>query len=179
MSSLNKGLGKVEVTLKWDPSPMGEPPHDLDIVAATYTADAPYGEPAYLVHFDSRAPDGTITLNRDSKTGQGFGSDEVMTLELERLAERYVRVVVGVAIQQGEGHKTFAHVPNTGVRIREGYEELFDYDFSGVAGATAATVAEFVRGETGEWHHRAALRGYEGAPEDFASHMGIPQQRSS
>ncbi|MBO8192239.1 TerD family protein [Streptomyces oryzae] len=179
MSSLNKGLGKVEVTLKWDPSPMGEPPHDLDIVAATYTEEAPYGEPAYLVHFDSRSPDGTIILNRDSKTGQGFGSDEVMTLELERLAERFVRVVVGVAIQQGEGHKTFAQVPNTAVRVCEGYEELSANDFSGVAGATAATVAEFARGETGEWHHRVVLRGYDGAPEDFATHMGIPEQRSS
>ncbi|MBO8197165.1 TerD family protein [Streptomyces smyrnaeus] len=177
-SSLNKGLGKVEVTLKWDPSAMGEPPHDLDIVAATYTADAPHGEPAYLVHFDSRSPDGTITLNRDSKTGQGFGSDEVMTLELERLAEKYTRVVVGVAIQQGEGHKTFDQVPNTAVRICEGYEELSANDFSGVPRATAATVAEFVRGETGEWHHKVLLRGYEGAPEEFASRMGIPQQRT-
>ncbi|MGP3973701.1 TerD family protein [Streptomyces sp. 8N114] len=177
MSSLNKGIGKVEVTLKWDPSAMGEPPHDLDIVAATYTADAPYGEPAYLVHFDSRSPDGTITLNRDSKTGQGFGSDEVMILELERLADNYARVVVGVAIQQGEGRKTFDQVPNTAVQIREGYEELSTTDFSGVARSTAATVAEFVRGDSGEWHHTVVLRGYDGAPEDFASHMGIPEQR--
>lgn len=172
MSSLNKGLGKVEVTLKWDPSPMGAPPHDLDIIAATYTADAPYGEPDYLVHFDSRSPDGTITLNRDSQTGQGFGSDEVMTLELERLASRYARVVVGVAIQQGEGRTTFGQVQNTAVRIREGYEELSDHDFAGVGEATAATVAEFVRGESGEWVHHVVLRGYDGAPEQFADAMG-------
>ncbi|WP_055497779.1 TerD family protein [Streptomyces albus] len=178
MSGLSKGLGKVEVTLKWDPSPMGEPDHDLDLVAATYTAEAPDGEPAYLVHFDSRSPDGTITLNQDSKTGQGFGSDEVMTLELERLADTYVRVVVGVAVQQGEGRKTFAQVPNTAVRIREGYEELSATDLTGVAGSTAATVAEFVRGETGEWHHKVVLRGFDGAPEEFPSRMGAAQQGS-
>ncbi|WP_167538231.1 TerD family protein, partial [Streptomyces caniferus] len=85
MSTFNKGIEKVEVTLKWDPSPLGTPDNDLDIVAATYTADAPHGDPAYLVHFDSRSPDGTITLNRDSRTGQGFGFDEIMTLELDRL----------------------------------------------------------------------------------------------
>ncbi|MDJ1131007.1 TerD family protein [Streptomyces iconiensis] len=172
MSSLNKGLGKVEVTLKWDPSPMGASPYDLDIIAATYTAEAPYGEPAYLVHFDSRSPDGTITLNRDSQTGQGFGADEVMTLELERLASEYARVVVGVAIQQGEGRTTFGHVSNTGVWIKEGYEELSGHDFSGVRDSTAATVAEFVRGESGEWVHRVVLRGYDGAPEQFAAAMG-------
>ncbi|WP_326686750.1 MULTISPECIES: TerD family protein [unclassified Streptomyces] len=172
MSSLNKGIDKVEVTLRWDPSPLGAAPHDLDIVAATYTADAPYGEPAYLVHFDSRSPDGTITLNRDSQNGQGFGSDEVMTLELGRLAPNYTRVVVGVAIQQGEGHKTFGEIANPAVRIREGYEELSQSDFTGVAPATAATVAEFARGEAGEWHHKVVLRGYDGASEEFTSVMG-------
>ncbi|MEU5839284.1 TerD family protein [Streptomyces diacarni] len=176
MSSLNKGLEKVEVTLKWDPSPMGEPDHDLDIVAGTYTADAPFGEPDYLVHFDSRSPDGTITLNRDSKTGQGFGSDEVMTLELDRLAETYVRVVVGVAIQQGEGRKTFGQIENTAVQIREGYEDLSESDLAGVEGSTAATVAEFVRGESGEWHLKIVLRGYDGTPEEFTAHMGLPEQ---
>ncbi|MER6416677.1 acyl-CoA carboxylase subunit epsilon, partial [Streptomyces humidus] len=30
----------------------------------TYLADDPHGDPAYVVHFDSRSPDGTIYLNR-------------------------------------------------------------------------------------------------------------------
>lgn len=96
MSSVSKGIRKVEVSLKWDPSPLGAPATDLDLIAATYVADDPYGAPAYVVHFDSRSPDGTITLNRDSRTGQGLGFDEVMTLELDRLAPRYTRVVIEI-----------------------------------------------------------------------------------
>lgn len=172
MNTFNKGIEKVEVTLQWDPSPLGTPDNDLDIVAATYTADAPHGDPAYLVHFDSRSPDGTITLNRDSRTGQGFGSDEIMTLELDRLSDTYTRVIVGVAIQQGEGHKVFGDIQNTLVRIREGYTDLAENDFSDVAGATAATVAEFTRDETGQWRLRPALRGFDTDPEGFAALMG-------
>ncbi|WP_059005690.1 TerD family protein [Streptomyces specialis] len=173
MSSPNKGIGKTDVALKWDASPLGEPPHDLDIIAATYRADAPYGEPAYLVHFDSRSPDGTINLSRDSHTGQGFGFDEVMTFEFDRLAPEYGRVVVGVAIQQRDGHKTFADVPNTRVRIAQGYDELGTDDFSSVGGATAAVVAEFTRDETGAWRFRKAVRGFEDtAPGTFATLMG-------
>ncbi|MCH6159893.1 TerD family protein [Streptomyces marispadix] len=172
MSSLNKGLEKVEVALKWDPSPMGAPVHDLDLVAATYTADDPHGEPDYLVHFDSRSPDGTITLNRDSRTGQGFGPDEAMTLELERLAPPYVRVVVGVAIQQQAGRTTFGDVSNTHVRISEGYDKLAEDDFSGVAGSTAATVAEFVRGENGAWQLHGTVTGFDTEPASFAREMG-------
>jgi tellurium resistance protein TerD len=172
VSSLNKGIRKAEVTLRWDPSPLGAAADDLDIVAATYRLDDLYGKPAYLVHFDSRSPDGTITLNRDSRTGQGFGSDEVMTLELDRLAPVYTRVVVGVAIQQHGGRKTFGDIVNTGVRIREGYTELAECDFAGVSGSTAATVAEFTRNDSGEWEFREVIRGFNADPKAFAGMMG-------
>ncbi|MFE7778805.1 TerD family protein [Streptomyces sp. NPDC057445] len=172
VSSLSKGLRKVQVTLKWDPSPIGEPPIDLDIVAATYTTDGPQGEPAYLVHFGSRSPDGTITLNRDSTTGQGFGADEIMTLELDRLADGYARVVVGVVIQQRRAEKTFSGIANTGVRILEGPVELANDDLSGVPDATAATIAEFTRDDTGAWQLRTSVRGFEADPAEFAKLMG-------
>lgn len=175
MSSLNKGIEKAEVTLKWDPSPFGEPANDLDIIAATYTADDPYGRPDYLVHFDSRSPDGTIILNRDSRTGQGFGSDEVMTLELDRLASSYARVVVGVAIQQGGGRKTFGEIANTGIQILEGYTELASDDLTGVAGATAATIAEFVRTGPQVWEFRSLVRGFDADPDQFTRVMGSRQ----
>lgn len=172
MSSFNKGVRKAEVTLRWDPSPLGQPAHDLDIVAATYRADTPHGEPAYVVHFDSRSPDGTIILVRDSKTGQGFGSDEVMTLEFDRLAATYGRVVVGVVIQQRDGRTVFADVANTLVRVLEGHLELGSSDFAAVAGSTAAVVGEFTRSEAGEWEFHRAVRGFDAEPQEFVTLMG-------
>ncbi len=172
MSTPNKDIEKVEVRVKWDPSPHGAAANDLDIIAATYPADEPYGAPAYLVHFDSRSPDGTITLNRDSRNGQGFGFDEVMTIELNRLADAYGRVVVGVAIQQRDGHKTFGAIGNTAMEIREGYTSLTENDFSDVAWATAAVVGEFTRDGSGLWGFRSAVRGFDGDPDTFAAVMG-------
>ncbi|MDX3357324.1 TerD family protein [Streptomyces sp. ME01-24h] len=172
MSSATKGLGKVEVRLKWDPSPIGTPASDLDIVAAAYPATAPHGAPAYLVHFDSRSPDGTITLNRDSKTGQGLGFDEIMTLELDRLSPDYGRVVVGVVVQQRDGRMTFADIAGTGVRVVEGRTDLAASDLGEVAAATAATVGEFRRGEAGEWRFHPGVRGFDTDPAAFARVMG-------
>ncbi|MER6125610.1 TerD family protein [Streptomyces sp. NPDC001795] len=174
MSGLNKGIHKVELAVKWDPSPSGQPPTDLDIIAATYLATDPYGDPAYVVHFDSRSPDGTISLNRDSLDGKGFGWDEVMTLELYRLDSRYARVVAGVVIQQRTGRRTFVGVLNPALRLREGYTVLAEDDFGGVLGATAATVAEFVRDGSGEWTFRPGIHGYDTDPESFARIMGNP-----
>ncbi|MEU2563971.1 TerD family protein [Streptomyces longispororuber] len=173
MSNISKGLKKVEVGLKWDPSPLGSSPHDLDIIAATYTADDPHGSPDYLVHFDSRSPDGTITLSRDSTTGQGFGYDEVMVLELERLAERYARVVIGVAVQQPAEGRIFGDIENASVRIRDGYTVLAEHDFTEVAGCTAAVVAEFTRArEGGYWSFREVLHGFDTDLASFTSAMG-------
>jgi tellurium resistance protein TerD len=173
MSGVNKDIGKVEVRLSWDPSPLGAPDSDLDLIAATYPADDPHGAPAYLVHFGRRlAPDGTITLNRDSKDGKGLGSDEVMTFEPDRLSAEYGRVVVGVAIQQGGGRMVFGDVAATGVQVVAGYKELSADDFSAVADCTAAVVGEFVRSESGEWAFHPLLRGYDTDPNTFARTMG-------
>lgn len=172
MSSLNKGITKVEFKLKWDPSPAGRPVSDLDIVAAVFPKDAPQGPPGYLVYFDSRSPDGTINLNHDSLDGQGFGWDEVMTLELERLSSSYGRVVIGVIIQQGGGRWTFGDVAGKGVLVQQGYAELMADGLDSVAGSTAATVGEFVRDASGEWEFRPMLRGFDGDPDVFARTMG-------
>jgi tellurium resistance protein TerD len=172
VSGIGKGIAKVEVSLKWDPSPMGQPAIDLDLVAAAYRHDDPYGTPDYVVHFDSRSPDGTITLSRDSRDGKGFGWDEVMTLELGRLAERFGRVVVGTVIQQSNGERAFSQVPQARYRVAEGYTALTEDGFAAVPDARAATLAEFVR-EDGRWSYRPALRGFDDA-ERFPQVMGAP-----
>lgn len=172
MSSDSQGVGKAEVRLKWDPSPWNQPPHHLDIIATTYSADAPYGRPVYVVHFDSRSPDGTINMSRHSQTGQGFGYVEVMTLELDRLASSFARVVVGVAIHQTNGTKTFGALSNAGVLVVEGYKELLKDDFAQVAGSTAATVAEFTRDTSAAWKFHQMVRGFDSDPLIFTAEMG-------
>jgi stress response protein SCP2 len=172
VSSDNPGLEKAEVRLKWDPSHWNEPPHHLDIIATTYSADDPHGRPVYVVHFDSRSPDGTINMNRHSQTGQGFGYVEEMTLELDRLASSFARVVVGVVIHQNTGPKTFGDLSNAGVLVLDGYKELLKDDFAQVAGSTAATVAEFTRDTATTWTYRELVRGFDSDPVVFTAEMG-------
>ncbi|MEU6505995.1 TerD family protein [Streptomyces sp. NPDC046942] len=175
VSAGGKALGKVEVRLKWDPSPLGETPRHLDIIAATYSADDPYGRPVYVVHHESRSPDGTITMTRHSETGMGFGFVEVMVLEFDRLAPVYGRVVAGVAIHQEGGPRTFGDMSNAGVVVVQGYEQLLADDFAQVADATATTVAEFTRGPSGAWEMREMIRGFDSDPVLFCAEMGSPQ----
>jgi tellurium resistance protein TerD len=168
-------LGKVEVRLRWDPSPYGEPARHLDIVAATYAVGDPYGRPEYVVHTESRSPDGTITMTRHSETGAGLGVVEVMELEFERLSSAYGRVVVGVAIHQNGGPRTFGDLTHAGVLVVERYRRLMADDFAGVADATAATIAEFIRDASGAWRLRELIRGFDSTPTGFMAEMGSEQ----
>ncbi|MDX3241170.1 MULTISPECIES: TerD family protein [unclassified Streptomyces] len=172
VSGAGEGLGKVEVRLKWDPSPFGEPPRHLDIIAATYSVDDPYGRPVYVVHYDSRSPDGTINMTRHSQTGMGFGFVEVMVLECDRLASTYARVVVGVAIHQDGGPRTFGDISNGGVLVVEGYRQLLADDFAQLGEFTAATMAEFSRAESGAWEFHEMVRGFDSDPVLFTAEMG-------
>ncbi|MDF9816680.1 TerD family protein [Streptomyces sp. SPB162] len=176
MSSVNKGLRKIDVRLKWDPSPLGEPPRHLDIVAAIYSMDDLHGRPVYVVHYDSRSPDGTINMTRHSQTGQGFGFVEVMVLELDRLASSYGRVVVGVVIHQDRGRRTFGAIENAAVVVVEGYTELLADDFTLVASSTATTVGEFSRLSSGEWEFHEMIRGFDSDPLAFTQEMGGVEQ---
>ncbi|MFF4500403.1 TerD family protein [Streptomyces sp. NPDC001401] len=176
MSGVGKGLAKVEVRLKWDPSRYGEPSRHLDIIAATYSADDPYGRPVYVVHYESRSPDGTINMSRHSETGMGFGFVEAMVLEFDRMSSAYGRVVVGVAIHQDGGPRTFGDISNAGVLVVEGYRQLLADDFAGVADATAATVAEFDRDASGVWEFREMVRGFDSDPVLFTAEMGGVRQ---
>ncbi|WP_329267870.1 TerD family protein [Streptomyces sp. NBC_01451] len=172
MGSESRKVAKAEVRLKWDPSPWNRPPHHLDIIAATYSSDALYGQPVYVVHFDSRSPDGTINMSRHSQTGQGLGYVEAMTLELDRLAPSFARVVVGVAIHQNNGPKTFGDLTNAGVLLLDGYEELLKDDFAHLSGSTAVTIAEFTRDTSGTWEFHQILRGFDSDPAVFTTEMG-------
>ncbi|WP_424210748.1 TerD family protein [Streptomyces sp. BI20] len=172
MTGIRKGLSRVEVSLKWDPSPAGSPAHDLDLVAAVYPVEAPHGEPLQVVHYGQRSPDGTITLSRDSRTGQGFGWDEVMRLELDRLPDRAGRVVVGAVIQDRAGRVDFGAVAGVAARVAEGPEVLAEEALGRLGEATAAVLAEFTRGAGGGWELRAGVRGFAVDPEEFTRVMG-------
>jgi tellurium resistance protein TerD len=115
-------------------------------------------------------------MDRHSETGMGLGFVEVMRLEFDRLSSAYGRVVVGVAIHQDGCPRTFGDMSNAGVLVVEGYRQMMADDFSQVADATAATVAEFTRDASGAWGFHEMVRGFDSDPVLFTSEMGsVPQ----
>lgn len=52
-----------------------------------------------------KARDGTVTHSGDNLTGEGEGDDEAIVLQLDRMSDRYQRVVFGVCIYKGHARK--------------------------------------------------------------------------
>lgn len=61
---------------------------------------------------------------------------------------------------------------DAGVIVAEGYQQLLEHDFAGVADATAATVAQFTRNADGAWELHEMIRGYDSDPVLFTAEMG-------
>lgn len=74
MSTPNKNLGTIEIRLKWDPSPLGEAAHDLDLIAAAFSVEDPHGAPDHLVHFDARSPTAPSTSSGRAAPVRGSAS---------------------------------------------------------------------------------------------------------
>jgi tellurium resistance protein TerD len=83
--------------------------------------------------------------------------------------------VVGVAIHQDGGPRTFGDISNAGVVVVQGYRQLATDGFAQVADFTAATVAEFTRDSSGVWEMREMIRGFDADPVLFTMEMGSPQ----
>jgi tellurium resistance protein TerD len=81
-------------------------------------------------------------------------------------------VVVGVAIHQNGGTRTFGDLSHARALVVEGYKELLSDDFTEVAGSTAATVAEFTKDASGAWEFHAMVRGFDSEPAGFTAEMG-------
>ncbi|CAM5625012.1 hypothetical protein SALBM217S_04274 [Streptomyces griseoloalbus] len=136
VNGLSKGIRKVEIALKWDPVASGQPPTDLDLVAAPYLA-TPLRQPRLPGALRQPLPYGTITSTVTARTARarlGRGHDARTRAPRRALRARGGRRRHTAA----PGRRTFASVANPALRIREGYTVLAEDDFGTVPGATAA-----------------------------------------
>ena len=96
-----------------------------------------------------------------------------MTLELDRLAATYARVVVGVAIQQhGGAEGVRRHREHRGPHPRGIHGPGAERLLRASPACTAATVAEFARDGSGAWSFREIVRGFDADPTSFAAADG-------
>ncbi|MCI3936521.1 TerD family protein [Chryseobacterium aahli] len=113
-----------------------------------------------VIYFNSmRHPSGNIWLTGDNRTGAGDGDDEQIIVQLDKLDQKYQKILFVVTIYQGrKNNQHFGMVENAFIRAVDSRgKEITKYSLSGDAsmnGMCSMVFAEAYR-HNGDWKFRA------------------------
>ncbi|MEV0293500.1 TerD family protein [Nocardia sp. NPDC050710] len=160
---LRSGDGRAVEYLKmavgWDParrSAFGSRSKDIDLnAAALLYADRSLVEVVYHEQLSSR--DGAVRHHGDSTTGQGKGDNEVVTVDLTRLAPHVTAIALLVSCYTGQ---SFDRIGNGFCRLLDGTtdRELSRYDLGEAGPVSGFLMGVLHRGDR-VWRYRSIEQG--------------------
>ena len=110
-------------------------------------------------------PDQSIKLLGDNRTGEGEGDDEGIIVDLRKVPEEVVKVVITVTIYEADKRKqNFGQVTNAYIRLVDVQtkEEILRYDLSEDFSVETAVIMAELYNKDGEWRINAVGSGFEG-----------------
>lgn len=113
-----------------------------------------------IIFFNSlNHPSGHIWLTGDNRTGEGDGDDEQIIVKLDKLDEKYKKILFVVSIYQGrQNNQHFSMVENAFIRAVDAKgKEITKYSLSGdssLNGMCSMVFSEVYR-HNGDWKFRA------------------------
>lgn len=170
-------LSKLLVGLGWDPRATDGAEFDLDASAFLLAADGNVrGETDFIFYNQLKSVDGSVEHAGDNRTGAGDGDDEVIKVDLARVAADVDKVAFTVTIHDAEVRKqNFGQVGSAFIRVVNEVTgvEVVRYDLAEDASTeTAMIFAELYR-SNGEWKFRAIGQGYAGGLKALANGCGL------
>ena len=113
-----------------------------------------------VIYFNSmRHPSGNIWLTGDNRTGAGDGDDEQIIVQLDKLDQKYQKILFVVTIYQGrKNNQHFGMVENAFIRAVDSRgKEITKYSLSGDASMNGmcSMVFFFFYRHNGDWKFRA------------------------
>jgi tellurium resistance protein TerD len=160
----NDGLKVLAVGLGWDVSSHGGD-FDLDASAILVDADGKARSSKDLVYFGNKEHfEGAVKSSGDNLTGEGAGDDEVISVDLSKVADDVKRIVFVINIYDADNrNQNLGMVQNAFVRVvnSDNKEELVRYDLSeDFSIETGVSIGEVYR-HNGEWKFAALGQGFE------------------
>ncbi|WP_316043819.1 TerD family protein [Nocardioides dongxiaopingii] len=170
-------LSTISVGLGWDVADGSGPGYDLDASAIMCGSSGRVLSDQHFVFFNNLAsPDGTVRHTGDNLTGEGDGDDEVIEVDLARMAAEVDRIVFPVSIYDADARRqSFGQVHNAFIRLVDAAEhrEIARYDLSEDASVETAMIFGEVYRRDGEWKFRAVGQGYASGLHGIALEFGV------
>jgi tellurium resistance protein TerD len=166
------GMVKAVVGLGWDVN-QTDTGDQFDLDASVFMLGENgkiVGEKYFIFYNNLESGDGSVKSSGDSRTGEGSGDDETITVDLIQVNPAVQEIVFVVTIYQAETRRqNFGQIRNAFIRI---YDEVtqnevtrydLDEDFSR---ETALEMGRLYR-KDGEWRFQAVGQGYNSGLDSF------------
>jgi len=167
--SINKeqpGLNNIVAGLGWDPAVVNGHSVDLDLSLFMLGADGKLVSDEYFIFYNNPvSPDASTSYPGDSRGGEGDGDDEVILIDLARIAAPVEFLYFAVTIDQSEerGHN-FGHVQNSYINIRNAADNsiLCQYQLKENFTNEDSLIIAAISRNGGDWHVEALGQAFSG-----------------
>jgi tellurium resistance protein TerD len=158
------GLTQVKVGLSWDPTKDGR---DADADASLFmlNEDGKIPSESYFVYYNNlTSGDGAVIHSGDNRTGVGDGDDESIQINLSKVSNEILQIVVVISIHNIEEGFHFGNVLNSSVRIynENNNKTICEYKLSeSFEGCDSMIIGRFYR-IGNEWEFEALGKAFGG-----------------
>lgn len=177
LSKVDPFMTRVHVGLGWDARATDGADFDLDASAFLLAANGKVRKDSDFIFYNNlKSLDGSIEHTGDNRTGAGDGDDEVLKVDLTRIAQDVQKVVFTVTIHEAQARRqNFGMVSNAFIRIvnMDTNAEVARYDLSEDASTETAMVFGELYRHNNEWKFRAVGQGYRGGLMAMCQQYGI------
>lgn len=171
------GLKKINVGLGWDTRRTDGADFDLDAMVFLVDQGGKVRSDADFVFFNNKqSADGSVVHQGDNRTGAGEGDDELISMDLEKMAPDVQKIVVAVVIYDGQNRRqNFGQVEKAYARVLngEGGAEIARFDLTEDGGTVTAMIFGEVYRHNSEWKFKAIEQGFDAGFEALVRSYGV------
>jgi len=172
------GLKKIKIGLAWDANATDTGAQfDLDASVFLLGVDGKVISDNHFVFYNNAtSPDGAVIHQGDNKTGEGDGDDEIIEIELDKVASEVDKIIFTVTIDEAENrNQNFGQVNNSLIRLVniDGGAEIAKYELDeDYSSETAINFGELYR-KSGGWNFKAVGAGFNEGLAGFCKTYGV------
>ncbi len=171
------GLNKILVGLGWDSRATDGAAFDLDASAFLVKTDGKVRTDNDFCFYNNKiVGEGAVQHLGDNTTGVGDGDDEVIKVELSKVAADLDKVVFAVTIHEADVRKqNFGQVNHAFIRVinEESGQEITRYDLSEDASIETAMIFGEIYRVGADWKFKAVGQGFAGGLGALAASYGV------
>ena len=171
------GVEKIMVGLGWDERATDGADFDLDASCFMLNSLGKVrNDQDFIFYNNLLSNDGAVQHTGDNRTGDSEGDDEVINVDLAKIAPNVERLAFTVTIYEAdERRQNFGQVSNAYIRIVDlkSGKEIARFDLSEDACTNTAMIFGELYRRDGEWRFRAVGQGFDGGLGPLAKSYGV------